>query len=738
MARALSWFRASMQSAPVPPSPGDSVSSAPRRLASARMLLVESVTPSQSPSKPILGGFRIPVLLLTCLLAISIAGFSTTPVIVVSVLKAHELGYDLLAEVASQHFNLLHSNVKAALDEADQWMDYLDGWLLHEPPPLTSSRLEPLLRKVMLPWMAKVAKRVGGVCLDFTDEIEAGKNYSLCASRMDLPGRRDLFWEHPLGDLMMYRSRVDRYWNLGEVIDSWGIDVNYSRAQTLAHDGAARWRGPWTWKEQQPDGSVKIYTEVGLSRRTDVDGIRFNQYLWMQNTDWTDLLRLSLQKFSGVAADSATAFLCNVDGTLIASTCGVTQVDGELVNALESECPVVSQTFRTLQFTGRVDSGDGGACSSLHSGGYMINMQRVVTSRGDVTPYLAVLATPYSAVDEPVRCTVSLLVGISVATLAGSCIAAVLFTSRVIAHPLKQVAWDMYRCVQLNIGGEAGQRQSCVRELSLMMESFAKMKVMLETVARFLPVEVLQPCLQQGTPVALSMVPTSATVFFLDVEDFTHLTETLGAAQLVLSIGVFFEELSTIVVRRSGVIDKYIGDCLMAFWNTPSPVEDHEYAACRAALECADWMAHGQKSPIRLTGRIGLESGPVHAGIFGSRHRMNYTVVGDVVNVASRLEGLNKEHRTRILIGPQLYAAVAQRVVTRRLERVVLKGKAAEMNVYELLNTLPVVLTDCVPPSVRSSSPSFSCDVRPEAACTLVHPEPTASIVLQSEGTRCL
>lgn len=71
-----------------------------------------------------------------------------------------------------------------------------------------------------------------------------------------------------------------------------------------------------------------------------------------------------------------------------------TQVDGELVNALESECPVVSQTFRTLQFTGRVDSGDGGACSSLHSGGYMINMQRVVTPRPPSLQLVLIFALP--------------------------------------------------------------------------------------------------------------------------------------------------------------------------------------------------------------------------------------------------------------------------------------------------------------------------------------------------------
>ena len=197
--------------------------------------------------------------------------------------------------------------------------------------------------------------------------------------------------------------------------------------------------------------------------------------------------------------------------------------------------------------------------------------------------------------------------------------------------------------------------------------------------------EVVKQSLTHGLRLEVCMNPTHASIFFLDIVGFTTLTETTPLHVLVPSLAEFFEWLSDIIVCNYGTIDKYIGDCVMAIWNAPHRVPDHEYHACCAALQCVSHIKTPRGARVSLRGRIGLESGPVYAGMFGSRHRMNYTVVGDAVNLASRLEGLNKEYNTDILIGPKMFEAVAGRFHARKIPGVAVKGKAEKLTVYELV-----------------------------------------------------
>ena len=140
--------------------------------------------------------------------------------------------------------------------------------------------------------------------------------------------------------------------------------------------------------------------------------------------------------------------------------------------------------------------------------------------------------------------------------------------------------------------------------------------------------QVVKHSLAHGSPIELSMTPTQATIFFLDIESFTRLTETTHTRYLVDNLTLFFERLSNIIVQHRGFIDKYIGDSIMAIWNTPDRLLDHEFQACRAALECLEAAKTPHPGMLLLRARVGMETGPVYAGIFGSLHRMNYTVVG--------------------------------------------------------------------------------------------------------------
>src|SRR5262249_23515961 len=143
------------------------------------------------------------------------------------------------------------------------------------------------------------------------------------------------------------------------------------------------------------------------------------------------------------------------------------------------------------------------------------------------------------------------------------------------------------------------------------------------------------------------------TILFSDIKDFTSISEALRPAEIAAQLSEYLNSVTEAIVEESGTVDKYIGDAVMAFWGAPLELKNHAAAACRAALRAqkrikelnASWAAEGR--PAFCT-RIGINTGEVIVGNMGSEQRLNYTVIGDPVNLASRLEGINKNYGTRI------------------------------------------------------------------------------------------
>ncbi len=194
------------------------------------------------------------------------------------------------------------------------------------------------------------------------------------------------------------------------------------------------------------------------------------------------------------------------------------------------------------------------------------------------------------------------------------------------------------------------------------------------------------------------------TIYFSDVAGFTTLTETLGPEhpdRLVELLNIYLERMTDIMLESGGVIDKYIGDALMCFWGAPRDMEDHAVRACKGALACKVEMARMQPlfaDAVRatapqlikpdgtvLSARAGLNSGLVTVGNMGSSKRFAYTVMGDAVNLASRLEGQNKEYGSWIMIGENTEKLIRGEFTTRRLDLIVVKGKTKPTEVFELL-----------------------------------------------------
>ncbi|MCO6432293.1 MAG: adenylate/guanylate cyclase domain-containing protein [Deltaproteobacteria bacterium] len=183
------------------------------------------------------------------------------------------------------------------------------------------------------------------------------------------------------------------------------------------------------------------------------------------------------------------------------------------------------------------------------------------------------------------------------------------------------------------------------------------------------------------------------SIFFSDIAGFTSISERLEANKLVQLLNVFLTEMTTVILQDEGTVDKYVGDAIVAFWNAPLIVSDHAYKAVRAALHCQEKIRELQPILERDFGvtvnmRIGLNTGVVSVGNFGSKDRFNYTVVGDAANLASRLEGANKYFGTKVLMSGTTHNALNGLIFSRKVAEITVVGKSEVIAIYEPYNTV--------------------------------------------------
>ncbi len=209
------------------------------------------------------------------------------------------------------------------------------------------------------------------------------------------------------------------------------------------------------------------------------------------------------------------------------------------------------------------------------------------------------------------------------------------------------------------------------------------------TFQHYLDASVMEQVLAHPERLKLGGERKQLTVLFSDIRGFTPLSERMSPEQLVSFINEYLTPMTDVVFAHGGTLDKYIGDAIMCFWGAPVDQPDHALRACRAALDFLDRLEalkarwHADGLPEVDIG-VGINTGLMNVGHMGTESRFNYTVMGDAVNLASRLEGLNKEYGTRILISEQTYLEVDGRVTARRLGAVRVKGKQQPVNLYEL------------------------------------------------------
>ncbi len=209
--------------------------------------------------------------------------------------------------------------------------------------------------------------------------------------------------------------------------------------------------------------------------------------------------------------------------------------------------------------------------------------------------------------------------------------------------------------------------------------------------SHYLSPAVLESVLKDSKNLKLGGQKVEATILFADIANFTSISEKLQPEEVSTLINLYMTEMTSIIFKHSGTMDKFIGDSIMAFWGAPLADPDHALNACRAAVSIREKIKTikenvKQKNLSEVSIRVGINTGEVIAGNMGSTDLFDYTVLGDAVNLASRLEAANKKFGTCILISEFVYKQVNEKVEVRPLGKISVKGKTEEVEVYELIN----------------------------------------------------
>jgi adenylate cyclase len=377
---------------------------------------------------------------------------------------------------------------------------------------------------------------------------------------------------------------------------------------------------------------------------------------------------------------TGTAFIINGSGELIAAP----DKDADELHPAHSRIDMLPLARMAMNEAGEAGRNQAWRRRLSHDGA----AYEVTLSSLPFPGWSLVTVLPEAEFLGPVETTLQrLLIGLAVGALLAALLSAMLAGS-VIAAPLGRVVGEI-RHVESFALDQVRRHPSRVAEIASLSGAIAEMAAGLSAFRKFIPADLVRSLLRQGVEAKPGGSIQELTVMFIDVAGFTGLSERMGD-RVVPLLSRYLDIASEVVVAHGGTIDKFIGDAVMAFWGAPTAQPEHALLCCRAALACRHAIAvagvsddHGH--PLQI--RIGINSGRMVVGNIGSELRLNYTVIGDAVNVASRLEGANKHYETQILIGADTKRLIEGTMVTREIDRIAVYGKTEGLAVYELIGS---------------------------------------------------
>ena len=378
---------------------------------------------------------------------------------------------------------------------------------------------------------------------------------------------------------------------------------------------------------------------------------------------------------------TGAAFILGRDGTTVAAP----DPDADEVNMQRSDQPLLAIARGALKQAANTNDSDKSTARQL----------RFVASENAYAVALTPLAFPgwtlATVIPEaeflgPIETTIRhLLIGLAILIVVAGILSAWL-ARRVIATPLITVLGELKHVERFELD-QVQRHPSRLAELENLSNAIADMAGGLAAFRKYIPADLVKALLREGVEPRPGGSIRNLTVLFADIAGFTGLSERLGD-QIIPLLSSYLDTMSREVSAHGGTIDKFIGDAVMAFWGAPATNVDHALDACRAALASQRALnAPGQSDALgeMLKARIGINSGDMLVGNIGSEFRLNYTVIGDAVNVASRLEGANKEYGTDIIIGEETRRLAGDRIHARELDRLMVYGRIGGVAIYELL-----------------------------------------------------
>ncbi|MGA9435640.1 MAG: adenylate/guanylate cyclase domain-containing protein [Roseobacter sp.] len=271
-------------------------------------------------------------------------------------------------------------------------------------------------------------------------------------------------------------------------------------------------------------------------------------------------------------------------------------------------------------------------------------------------------------------------------------IASTMVVARLLGVSLGLVAQQARRISNFELGKELNIN-STIQEVSELEIAMSSMRAGLASFGAYVPKDLVRSIMSSGEKIGVGGTSREVTLLFSDIQGFTSRTESLDPEELMPALSQYFEVMEARIAETDGTVDKYIGDAIMAMWNAPLDDPDHVEHACRAALACLhaeeQLNSRAESSPLLpLHTRFGLHTGRVIVGNVGSLSRMQYTALGAVVNLASRLEGLNKVYGTRVLVSGDIASQTSGQFFFREVDIVAPVGTSKPTKILELLGNV--------------------------------------------------
>lgn len=343
--------------------------------------------------------------------------------------------------------------------------------------------------------------------------------------------------------------------------------------------------------------------------------------------------------------------------------------------------PILAELYRSFRTAGTGRNFTG----RLGDESYLERFELIASNMPDV---VLGIAYPYDLVVGPadrIRFT-SLLIGVGATILA---LGIVMAAARALARPLRRVTAELGQIMRFDFHG-SGPTRSRIEEIRSLSSAIGVLGLTLRTFAAYVPGQIVRGILGQTLVPALGGRRQPVTVLFSDVAGFTALAEGLPPEELMERTSRYFSALGEELIAGGATIDKYIGDSVMAFWNAPEDQPDHVRLACLGALRAAaridrlnaEFEAEGR---LPMATRFGLHTGEAVVGNVGSVDRMNYTALGHTVNVAARLEALNKIHGTSILVSEAVRQEAGEGFEFRFVGNEVPRGAREPVPIYSLV-----------------------------------------------------